>query len=204
MSPPEHFRFLRQFYGHGFPGTRYQTLIPRVSSIHLPYETWVIYNSNIDSQVKKSTKVSLILVHARHVRPFPIDIKHDFTGDSSQMFKNIGINKWKDQGNLPLKCIYGKILWNLISFFYQSWIRKKMMVVLVFLRRHCSNNSILYWPTIIYKGVHMMSLFNIVHIMLEPYRFAYLSFCLHMEMLLHHSNLNIVYIWATKNNNKIK
>jgi hypothetical protein len=78
------------------------------------------------------------------------------------------------------------------------------MVVLVFLRRHRSNNSILCWPAVIYKGVHMMSLFNIVHIILEPYRFAYLRLCLHMKMLLHHSNLNIVCIWATENNNKIK
>jgi hypothetical protein len=103
----------------------YRTLIPRVPSIHLPSKTWVIYNSSTDSQVQKSTKASLILVHARHVFPFPIDINYDFTGDSSQMFENIGINKQKARGNLPLKCIYGRILWNLISFLCQSWIRKK-------------------------------------------------------------------------------
>jgi hypothetical protein len=119
-SPTERFHFLSQFYGRGFPGTRYRTLIPRVPSIHLPSETWVIYNSSTDSQVQKSTKASLILVHARHVRPFPIDINYDFTGDSSQMFENIGINKRKARGNLPLKCIYGRILWNLISFLCQS------------------------------------------------------------------------------------
>jgi hypothetical protein len=119
-SPTECFRFLIQFYGRGFLGTHYRTLIPHVPSIHLPSKTCVIYNSITDSQVKKSTKESLILLHVLHVRPFPIDIIYDFTGDSSQMFENIGINKRKARGNLPLKCIYGRILWNLISFLCQS------------------------------------------------------------------------------------
>jgi hypothetical protein len=120
-SSTERFHFLSQFYDCGFPGMRYQTVIPCVPSIHLLSTTWVIYNSTTDSQVQKSTKASLILLHARHVHPFPIHINYDFTSDSSpQMFKNIGINKWKARGNLPLKFIYGRILWNLISLICQS------------------------------------------------------------------------------------
>jgi hypothetical protein len=94
-SLTERFHFLSQFCGRGFSGTRYRTLIPHVPSIHLPSETWVIYNSSTNSHVQKSTKAYLILIHARHVQPFPIDINYDFTGDSSQMFENIGINKRK-------------------------------------------------------------------------------------------------------------
>jgi hypothetical protein len=42
-SPTERLRFLSQFYGRGFPATRYRTLIPHVASIHLPSKTWVIH-----------------------------------------------------------------------------------------------------------------------------------------------------------------
>jgi len=42
-SPIECFHFLSQFYGWGFLATRYQILIPRVPSIHLPSKIWVIH-----------------------------------------------------------------------------------------------------------------------------------------------------------------
>ena len=40
-----------------------------------------------------------------------------------------------------------------------------MLVILVFLRHHHKNKAILCYPTIIYKGVDMMPLFSIVHIL---------------------------------------
>ena len=42
-SPNDHFRFLSQFYAHGFPATRYWTLIPCVPSVYIASKTWVIH-----------------------------------------------------------------------------------------------------------------------------------------------------------------
>jgi len=83
---------------------------------------YLFVSSNIcgftDSQVHKSIKAFFAPLHPHHLRPFPIHINYDFTSDNSpKMFEKIGINKQKAQGHLPLKCINGRILWNLISFF---------------------------------------------------------------------------------------
>ena len=52
--------------------------------------------------------------------------------------------------------------------FILNW--PKLLVILVFLRHRHSNSAILYYPTVIckhsiHKGLDVMSLFNIVHIL---------------------------------------
>jgi hypothetical protein len=51
------------------------------------------------------------------------------------------------------------------DFFVSILNWQKLLVILVFLRHHHSKSAILCYPTVIHKGVDVMSLFNIVHIL---------------------------------------
>jgi hypothetical protein len=55
-------------------------------------------------------------LHPRYLPPFPMHINYDFTSDNRpDRFENIGFNKRKARGHLPLKCINRRILWDLIK-----------------------------------------------------------------------------------------
>jgi len=69
-------------------------------------------------QVQKSLKEFVAPLHPRYLLPFPIDINYAFKSHNwRDMFKNIGFNKWKSWGHLPLKWIDMWILWDLVICF---------------------------------------------------------------------------------------
>ena len=70
------------------------------------------------SRVQKSLKGFVAPLHTRYLPPFPMDINYAFKSDNQpDKFENIGFNKWKARGHLPLKCIDRRPLWDLVISF---------------------------------------------------------------------------------------
>jgi hypothetical protein len=66
-------------------------------------------------------------------KTFPIQINYACTSENPRdRLKNIGFNKWKARGHLPLKCINKQILWDLVIFFVSILNLQKVLVILVF------------------------------------------------------------------------
>jgi hypothetical protein len=85
------------------------------------------------SRVQKSLKAFFAPLHPRHLLPFPMHINYAFTSDNPpDRFENIGFNKRKARGHLPLKRINRRILWDLIIFFASILNLQKVLVILVF------------------------------------------------------------------------
>jgi hypothetical protein len=85
------------------------------------------------SRVQKSLKAFFAPLHPRHLPPFPMHINYAFTSDNPpDRFENIGFNKRKARGHLPLKRINRRILWDLIIFFASILNLQKVLVILVF------------------------------------------------------------------------
>jgi len=120
-----------------FSDLQFDSGLLEIASLNLPMMTlsdwpafpYLVESSKFhgftDSRVQKSLKAFFAPLHPHHLLHFPMHINCDFTSDKSpDMFENIGINKWKDRGHIPLKRINGRILWDLVIFLCPSWIDK--------------------------------------------------------------------------------
>ena len=97
---------------------------PVFRHIHLAAKTSMIYNSTPDSSnsqaslypssEKVSKNLSLPSIPTTFA-PFPMHINYALISDNSpHRFERIGINKWKPQGNFPLKRIKTRFMWDYV------------------------------------------------------------------------------------------